>query len=181
MPKRSCPGAAGAATERSAQRAGALDGALDDGALGRARRALVEGHRDVRAERRLHRHRALGREALRRAVVDRAERDAVVVDREQGVAQREHLEAARVGEDRAVPAHEAVQAAELAHDLLARPQVQVVGVAEHDLRAEARELERVERLDRALRADGHEDRRADRAVRRLERGGAGETRRSRRA
>ena len=49
----------------------------------------------------------LGREARRRAVVDRAERDAVVVDLEQRVPEREDLEAARVGQDRPVPAGEA--------------------------------------------------------------------------
>ena len=54
------------------------------------------------------------------AVVDRAERDAVVVRLEQRVAEREDLEAAGVGEDRAVPAHERVQAAELGDQLLAR-------------------------------------------------------------
>ena len=44
----------------------------------------------------------------------RAERDAVVVDLRDRVAQREDLEAARVGEDRPVPGHEAVQPAEVA-------------------------------------------------------------------
>ncbi len=57
--------------------------------------------------------RELGREARRGAVVDVAERDAVVVDGEQRVAQREDLEAAGVGQDRPVPAHEPVQPAEL--------------------------------------------------------------------
>ena len=40
--------------------------------------------------------------------------------REQRVAEREDLEAAGVGEDRAVPAHERVQAAELGDHVLAR-------------------------------------------------------------
>ena len=66
------------------------------------------------------------------AVVDRAERDAVVVDREQRVAEREDLEAARIGEDRPVPARERVQPAELLDHVLAGPEVQVVGVAEDD-------------------------------------------------
>ena len=79
-----------------------------------------------------------GREARRGAVVDAAERDAVVVDREHRVAQREDLEAARVGQDRPVPAHEPVQPAELGDQLVAGPEVQVVGVAEHDLRPERR-------------------------------------------
>jgi hypothetical protein len=52
------------------------------------------------------------------------------------VRQREHLEAAGIGEDRAVPARETVQAAVRLDDLEARPQVQVEGIAEDDLRAE---------------------------------------------
>ena len=41
----------------------------------------------------------------------------------------------RVGQDRAVPAHEAVQAAEPRDALGAGPQHQVIGVAEHDVGA----------------------------------------------
>jgi hypothetical protein len=52
------------------------------------------------------------------------------------VGQREHLEAAGIGEDRAVPAGEAVQATVRLDDLQAGPQEQVEGVAEDDLRAE---------------------------------------------
>jgi hypothetical protein len=52
------------------------------------------------------------------------------------VRQRENLEAARVGEDRFVPADELVQAAELLDDLQPRPQKQVEGVAEDDLSAD---------------------------------------------
>ena len=68
------------------------------------RRADVEAHRDVRAELRLDPGDGLRREALLGAVVDRAERDAVVVDRRDRVAEREDLVAAGVGEDRPVPA-----------------------------------------------------------------------------
>ena len=73
----------------------------------------------------------LRREAVRRAVVGAAERHAVVVDLR---VEREHLEAAGVGERQAVPAGEAAEPAEAGDDLGARPQHQVVGVAEHDLR-----------------------------------------------
>ena len=108
----------------------------------------------------------LRREALGAAVVDRAERDAVVVGGDERVAQREDLEAARVGEDRAVPGHERVQAAELGDHVLARPEVQVVRVAEDDRRAERAQLVGVDGLDRRLRADGHErGRRARRRAR----------------
>ena len=72
---------------------------------------------------------------IRAAVDVRAELDARIRD----LAQRreaEDLIAAAVGEDRPVPAHEAVQAAELADELRARPQGQVVGVGEDDLCAD---------------------------------------------
>jgi len=42
----------------------------------------------------------------------------------------ENLESTGIGEDRAVPAHELVEPAELAHDFVARPEVQVVRVSE---------------------------------------------------
>ena len=50
------------------------------------------------------------------------------------------LEAAGVREDRAVPAHEAVQAAEPGDALGAGPQHQVVGVGEHDVDAAGAQL-----------------------------------------
>ena len=62
------------------------------------------------------------------------ELDAVFVDGAQR-GEREDLESTRVGEDRAVPVHELVQAAHLADDLVAGPQVQVIGVGEDHLRA----------------------------------------------
>ena len=83
---------------------------------------------------------ALGAEARLGAVVDVPERHPVVIDPGDRVSQREHLEPAGVGQDRAAPAHEAVEAAELGDRLVARAEVQVVGVAEHDLRAERLEL-----------------------------------------
>jgi len=58
-----------------------------------------------------------------------------------------------------------VQAAELGDQLVARPEVEVVGVAEHDPGAERVHLVRVEGLDRRLGADRHEGGRLDLAVR----------------
>jgi len=57
-----------------------------------------------------------------RTVVDRAEGHAVIVDGEQGVAQREDLEAAGIREDRAVPAGERVQTHELRQSVRHRPE-----------------------------------------------------------
>ena len=79
-------------------------------------------------------------------------------------AEAEYLEAARVGEYRAVPAHEAVQPAVRRDHLQPRPQPQMKRVAEHDAGAEFGELGRAHRLHRAVGADRHEDRRLDLAV-----------------
>jgi hypothetical protein len=65
-----------------------------------------------------------------------------------------------------------VQAAELLDQLVAGTEVQVVRVAEDDLRAQVAELLRVDGFDRALRADGHEGRRLHVAVRGAQRAGA---------
>ena len=54
----------------------------------------------------------------------------------------EHLVAAAVGQDRPRPADEAVQAAGARDEIVARPQVQVIGVAEDDLGAERRSRSR---------------------------------------
>ena len=85
----------------------------------------------------------------------------------------EDLVAAAVGEHRAVPAHELVQAAKLGHQLGAGAQVEVVGVAEDGLSAECRDLVRLEALDSRLGADHDEGRRLDDAVRRDEPASAG--------
>ncbi|MNV27675.1 hypothetical protein D3C71_1188310 [compost metagenome] len=70
--------------------------------------------------------------------------------------QREHLEAARVGEDRPIPAAEAMQAAVVADHIQARAQIQVEGVAKDDLGAKRTDLLRQDALHRAVGADRHE-------------------------
>ena len=61
----------------------------------------------------------LRREPVGRAVEVAPERDAVLVDDAQ-VAERDDLEAARVGQDRAVPGHEPVEPAEPLDPLVTR-------------------------------------------------------------
>ncbi len=78
--------------------------------------------------------RARRRQAMRRAVQVRLERDAVRVELSQ-FGQRHDLEAAGVGQDRAGPVHEAMQPAEARNAFGAGPQHQVVGVAEYDVGA----------------------------------------------
>ena len=66
----------------------------------------------------------------------------------RSVSHREDLVAARVGDDRPAPAHELVQPAQLAHELLTRLDEQVERVAEHHVVAQPGHLRGVERLDR---------------------------------
>jgi hypothetical protein len=84
------------------------------------RRADVEAHCDVGAEVGLDRGHRLRREVGERTVVDRAKRHALVVDVDDRVPEREHLEPAGVGENRTLPPHEAVEAAELGDQVRSR-------------------------------------------------------------
>ena len=129
------------------------------------RQADVERHGDVGAEPPLHVGRQLGREAREIPVVHGTEGDALVVGLRDRVPQREHLEPARVGEDRPVPGHERVEAAELLDQLDAGPEDEVVDVREDDRGTQLAHAVRVEPLDGRLRPDGHEGRRRNVAVR----------------
>ena len=89
------------------------------------------------------------------------------------VDQAEDLEAAAIGQDRPIPAHEAMQPAHTRDQLVAGLKVQVVGVAENDLRAVIAHLVGRQRFDGAARADRHKHGRLDRAVRGGDQAGAG--------
>ena len=80
------------------------------------------------------------------AVVGRPERGAVVGDLR---LEREDLVAARVGEEVALPVHEAVEPAQRLDRVDAGPQHEVVRVAQHDLGAEALQVGRRQRPHRA--------------------------------
>ena len=97
---------------------------------------MVEHHGDVAAQALLRLDGALRRQGVLRSVDVRPERHAVVRQRTE-VAQAEDLEAAAVGQDRAVPRHEAVEAAEALDEVDTGPQEEVVRVRQHDLRARA--------------------------------------------
>ena len=137
---------------------------LADGApLCGGRQAHVEDHHHVGADGGLHLDRALGGEDVRPAVHVAAEARPLLVDRPV-VREREDLEAAGVGEDGAVPAHEAVDPAHAPERLRARPEHEVVGVREDDLGAEGADVVGREAGDARARPDGHERRRLDGAV-----------------
>ena len=83
-------------------------------------------------------------------------------------AQRQHLEAAAVGEGRPRPVHEGAEAARLVDDVGAGLQIEVVGVGQNRLRANVFHRLGQHRLDGGLRADGDERRSVDVAVRRVD-------------
>ena len=126
--------------------------------------ALVEGHGDIRAQVGLNLH-GLLRPHKDAAPVDvGGEGDPFLLDLAQA-RQGEHLEPARVGQDRAVPPHEPVQAAHLPHHLVAGAQVKVVGVGQLYLTADLLQIVgRHRTLDGPLGAHVHEHRRLHRAV-----------------
>ena len=93
------------------------------------------------------------------------------------VGQAENLKAARVGQDRAVPAVEAVETSGTLENFGSGPQIEVVGIAQNDLRLYVvAELVAVDGLDRPDRAHGHEDRCGDSAVVGRDNPGAGRRR-----
>ncbi len=156
--------------------------------------AFVEHERDVRAQRGLHRHRRLGAHEPLAAVQIGAKAHPLLLDGEDRpvgvaapgaaaglaapaldlvshapVAHREDLKAARVGDDRAVPAHELVQAAHVAHQLVPGGQEEVEGVAQHHLVAQRGDVARLERLDRTAGGQRDECRGLNLAVRQVQR------------
>ena len=127
------------------------------------RQALVEHHRDVRAELRLNVGRLLRRQRVRRPVEMRSEVRPVLVDRPPR-GEAEHLIPAAVGQDRLRPADEPVEPAPAGDEIVAGPQIQVIGVAQQDLGADRFEIAVRDAFHGALRPDRHERRRLDVAV-----------------
>ena len=95
-------------------------------------------------------------------------RDAIRIHLTQ-LRERPDLEAATIGQHRAGPFAERVQAPEPIYALGAGAQHKMVRIAEDDIGAGLLHLIGVERFTRASRANGHEGRRADVASRRRER------------
>ncbi len=118
--------------------------------------AFIEGHADVGAEGDLDVHGVFRGEEVGAAVEVGAEADAFLRNLSE-FGEGEDLESAGVGEHGAGPADELVEAAEGADEFMAGAEVEVVGIAEDDLRAEVFEDVLRDGLDGALGADGHED------------------------
>ena len=144
------------------------------GVVGVARAALVERHADVGTDDALRVHVVLRRELVPRAV-DVAPEGAALRGELADGAQREHLEAAAVREDRPVPGLEAVQAARGAERVQAGTQVEMVGVAQDDLRPDVfAQVPVIDALDGTDGPDGHEYGGMDPAMVRLDHARAGE-------
>ena len=101
-----------------------------------------------------------GRQHVRRPVEVALEAHPLLAHLGQ-LGEAHHLIAAAVGQDRPVPAHEAVQPAEPRDPLGAGPQHQMIGVAEDDVGARRAHVVGLHRLDRRRGPDRHERRRAD--------------------
>ncbi len=142
------------------------------GAIDVVRRAFVELHDDVGAQHGLDLHAHLGGEEQLVAVHRRGETHAFLADLAHR-PQAPHLKAAAVGEDGRVPADEAVQTAELPHHVEPRPQPEVKGVAQNDLRARRFQAIGRDAFDGAVSPHRHELRGVDAAVIEGERAAAG--------
>src|SRR5260221_19554 len=102
---------------------------------------------------------------------------AILVHRPQR-GEGENLKASRVGENRAVPLHERVEAAKVPDQLVARAEMQVIRIRENHLRVHRTQVVGIQRLDGGERADGHECRRLHDAMRRGKPRGPGRTNRA---
>ena len=136
----------------------AIHGLLHRRGRGPGFHQLVERHRDVGAEPILDADRLLGRQHRAAPVQMAPELHPRVRDLPQR-REAHDLEAAAVGQDRARPAHELVQAAHPPHRVHSGTQRQMVGVREQDVASRRAQFVRCQGLDRARGADRQERRR----------------------
>ena len=114
---------------------------------------LVKRHGDGGAEVGLNLHTLLRSHKDAVTVKVGVEGHALLGDVAQ-LGKAEHLKPAAVGQNGTVPLRKLVQTAHLSHELVARTQVQMVGVAQHDLCADVLEVERRQpALDGRRRSD----------------------------
>ena len=94
--------------------------------------AFVENHDNIGIERALNTHRFFRRQEADVPVYRRTKPDPFLADLAQ-LTQTENLESAGVGENRPIPAHEAMQSTMRCNDVEARSEPKVECIAEHDL------------------------------------------------
>ena len=120
-------------------------------------RALVEGHDDVGSDDALGIYHVLRREDMLRTVDVGTELTSFFAQLAD-TRQRENLEAARIGQNGAVPSVELVQSTGFADDVKTRTQIEVVGVAQYDLRLHLlTQFREMHALHASHRSDGHKD------------------------
>ena len=145
-----------------------LHGTLHVGARCRVARALVQLHADVASQLHGDLHVVLGRPEHVATIVVGHDKAHAVIGKLNCIVMTKDLEAARIGKDGAVPVHEVVKSAQLVDQVLARAHAQVIGVGEHNLRAQRLDRLGGNALDVGLGSHGHEDGRLDIAVRRVQ-------------
>ena len=134
------------------------------GKVSRSRGTFVESHHDVSADGALDVHHLLGREEML-AAVDVGAELATLFREFANAREGKHLKAAAVGEHGAVETVELMQAAGLFYNVQAGSQVEVIGVAEDNLRLDVvSEFAQVHAFHAAERAHRHEDGRFNLAV-----------------
>ena len=127
------------AAQQPAGRAGAaVFGVLVGGGV---LHALVKGHGDGRTQVGLDLHALLRPHKNAVTVQVGVEGNALLGDLAQ-LGQAEHLEPTAVGQDGTVPLSEFVQTAHLGHQLVTGAQMQMVGVAQHDLGTDVFQIQR---------------------------------------
>ena len=165
------------------------DGFLLVGARVNERSQLVEGEHDVRAQPMLNLHGLFGRKAVLGAIDNRAKVHAFLIylghalpfrgpnilfgeirqvhgdDLFKAHTQRHHLESAGIGVGRPVPVLEFRHAAGLVHDVVARLQVEMIGIGQNGLRSGGANLLRRQGLYRGLGRHRDKRRGGDIAVR----------------
>src|SRR5947207_2741632 len=100
---------------------------------------------------------------MRRAIQVRAEIHSVFGDLAQA-AEAEDLESARVGEQGPLPAHEPVQSAQIADDLVTGTQIKMVSISQNNLRAQFLQCVLRNAFHRTQSAHRHEYRGLDHAM-----------------
>ena len=125
--------------------------------------AFVQDHDYVRSQLLLHADHHLGAEKVARAIYVGAKLDTILGDLALS-GQAEHLEATRIGQDGAIPAHKAVQSAHLGHQVRSGTQIEVIGIAQDQLDPQFSKIPRIEGLDCRLGANRGKSRGRDLAV-----------------
>ena len=121
---------------------------------GRIRNTGIKAHHDIRAQGLLYLNRLLRPEKELGTVQVRTKGRALLGDLGQ-LLQAEDLESAAIGEDGPIPVHKLVQAAETPDQLMAGPDIEMIGITEDNLGIHLGQVFRGDGLHRAQSAHRH--------------------------